>query len=35
MELSNWSFAIVFVIAVVGCLSVLLIVWIRRPKQDD
>lgn len=34
MALSNWWFATVFVIALLGCVSVLLIVWYRRPKQD-
>lgn len=34
MALSNWSFAAVFGIAVLGCVTVLLIVWYRRPKED-
>ncbi len=34
MALSNWWFATVFVIALLGCASVVLIVWHRRPKQD-
>jgi len=35
MALSNWAFATTFVIAIVGCLLVVLIVWYRRPKQDS
>jgi hypothetical protein len=35
MELSGWWFATVFVIAVLGCLAVVLIVSYRaRSKQD-
>ena len=34
MVLSNWAFAGTFVAAVVGCVVVLLIVWVRRPKAD-
>ena len=34
MELSNWAFAATFAAAIVGCLVVLVIVWVRRPKQD-
>lgn len=34
MALSNWAFAATFAAATVGCLVVLLIVWVRRPKQD-
>jgi hypothetical protein len=34
MALSNLSFAAVFVVAIVGCLIVMAIVWWRRPKED-
>jgi len=34
MALSNWAFAATFAAAIVGCLIVLAIVWVRRPKQD-
>ncbi len=34
MALSNLAFAAVFATAIVGCLLVILIVWLRRPKQD-
>jgi hypothetical protein len=34
MVLSNWAFAATFAAAIVGCLVVLLIVWVRRPKPD-
>jgi len=34
MVLSNWAFAAAFAAAIVGCVVVLLIVWIRRPKPD-
>ena len=33
MALSNLSFAAVFVVAIVGCLIVMAIVWWRRPKR--
>lgn len=33
MALSNFAFAVVFVVATVGCLSVIAIVWLRRPKE--
>jgi len=35
MALSNLSFAAVFVVAIVGCLIVMAIVWWRRPKEDS
>jgi hypothetical protein len=34
MELSNWAFAATFAAAIVGCLIVLVIVWVRRPKPE-
>lgn len=34
MALSNWAFAGTFAAAVVGCLVVLVIVWVRRPKPE-
>ena len=34
MVLSNWAFAATFAAAVAGCVVVLLIVWVERPKQD-
>jgi len=34
MALSNLAFASVFAAAVVGCLTVLAIVWRRRPKDQ-
>jgi hypothetical protein len=33
MALSNLSFAYVFAAAIVGCLTVMAIVWWRRPKE--
>lgn len=33
MALSNLAFAVVFALAAVGCLSVIAIVWWRRPKE--
>ena len=35
MVLSNWAFATTFVIAIAVCLLVILIVWRRRPKQEN
>ena len=35
MVLSNLSFAFVFGAATVGCLTVIAIVWWRRPKEDS
>jgi hypothetical protein len=34
MALSNLAFAIVFTVALFGCLSVIAVVWWRRPKMD-
>jgi hypothetical protein len=34
MVLSNWAFAATFAAAIVGCLAVLIVVWVRRPKPD-
>jgi hypothetical protein len=33
MALSNLAFGIVFSVALVGCLSVIAVVWWRRPKE--
>jgi hypothetical protein len=33
MALSNFAFAVVFAVVFVGCLSVIAIVWWRRPKE--
>jgi hypothetical protein len=33
MALGNLAFAAVFAAAVLGCLSVIAIVWWRRPKE--
>jgi hypothetical protein len=35
MVLSNLMFASVFGAAIVGCLTVMAIVWWRRPKEDN
>ena len=35
MVLSNLLFAFVFAAAIVGCLTVIAIVWWRRPKEDS
>src|SRR4029079_7642698 len=35
MPLSNLSFAFVFLAAIAGCLTVMAIVWWRRPKEDN
>jgi len=35
MALSNLSFAFVFFAAIAGCLTVMAIVWWRRPKEDS
>ena len=34
MALSNLAFTIVFTVALLGCLSVIVVVWWRRPKED-
>jgi len=34
MALSNLSFAVVFAGAILGCLTVMAVVWWRRPKED-
>jgi hypothetical protein len=34
MALSNWAFAATFAGAIVGCLIVLVIVWVRRPRPE-
>ena len=34
MELTNLTFAMVFAAAVLGCLTVLVIVWYQRPKPE-
>ena len=34
MAISNMMFGCLFAAAVVGCLTVLTIVWLRRPKEN-
>jgi hypothetical protein len=34
MALSNWAFAGTFTAAVVACVIVLVIVWVRRPREE-
>jgi hypothetical protein len=34
MALSNLAFAVVFVAALFGCLTVMAVAWRRRPKED-
>lgn len=35
MALTNLAFAAVFAAAILGCLTVMAIVWWRRPKEDS
>jgi hypothetical protein len=34
MAMSNWAFAATFAGAIVACLIVLLVVWVKRPRPE-